>query len=102
MFGWFRSEPKTLVERRKLLASALADYSLYEPPHRQGPNALRRRQDQSEEEYFRLLREFIARGDENFRYFMEQRSARLAALYAFLRKFGVDGSLDDSGLAAVS
>lgn len=102
MFGWLKSEPKPLVERRELLAGILSDYPLYEPPHRQGPNFLRRRPNQSEEEYFRLLRDFSTRGDENFRYFMEQRSVRLAALYAFLREFGVDASLDDFGLAAVS
>jgi hypothetical protein len=102
MFRWLRREPKQLIERRQVLSPALSDYPLYQPPHRQGPNFLRRRQNQAEEEYVSYIHEFVARSDQNVLYFMEQRAARLAALQAFLGKFGVSASLDDAGLASVS
>ncbi|WP_456623310.1 hypothetical protein [Bradyrhizobium sp. P5_C12] len=101
MFRWLRREPQQLVERRKVLSPALADYPPYRPPHRQGP-FLRRRDDQAEEDYTRYSHEYAARSDENFAYFMGQRTARLAALQSFLNKFGVSASLDDAGLASVS
>src|SRR5689334_15454647 len=102
MFRWLQREPKQLVERRQAFAAPLMDYPLYQPPHRQGPNFLRHLQDQTEEEYVRYIQEFVARSDQNFHYFMEQRAARLAALQAFLGKFGVSAGLDDAGLASVS
>jgi len=102
MLRWFRREPRYLVERRQFLSDAVADYPLYQPPHRQGPNYLRSVQNQIEDEHIRLFREFMARAEENFQFFLEQRPARLAALYAFLDKFGVKVGLDDTGLSAVS
>jgi hypothetical protein len=102
MLRWFRRDPKFLTERRQFLSEAVADYPLYQPPHRQGPNYLRRVQNQKEDEHIRLFHEFMARGEENFQFFLEQRSARLAALYAFLDKFSVKASLDDTGLSSVS
>ena len=78
------------------------DYPLYQPPHRQGPNFLRNRESHSEDDYGRYIHEFTARSDQNFLYFMEQRATRIAALQAFLGKFGVSASLDDAGLASVS
>jgi hypothetical protein len=102
MFRWLRREPKQVVERRQALSPALVDYPLYQPPHRQGPNFLRRRQNQTEEEYVSHIHEFVARSDQNFVYFMEQRATRLAALHAFLGRLGVSASLDDAGLASVS
>jgi hypothetical protein len=103
MFNWLqRREPKDLIERRQFLSEAMVDYSVYQPPHRQGPNYIRRKSEQSEDEHIGLFRQFVARGNENFQYFMEQRNARLAALYGFLNKFGVNAGLDDAGLTAVS
>jgi hypothetical protein len=67
MFRWLQREPKQLVERRQALSAPLLDYPLYEPPHRQGPNFLRRRQNQTEEEYVSHIHEFVARSDQNFR-----------------------------------
>lgn len=102
MFRWLQREPKQLVERRQAMSTALLEYPLFEPPHRQGPNVLRRREGQTEEEHLKYTHEFVARSDQNFLYFMEQRATRLAALRAFLGTFGVDASLDDAGLASVS
>jgi hypothetical protein len=96
MFSWLKREPKQLIERRQVLSAALIDYPLYQPPHRQGPNSLRQIANQSEEDYFRQTREFVARSDQNFLYFMDQRATRLAALQGFLSKFGVSASLDDA------
>jgi hypothetical protein len=101
MFRWLQREPKQLVERRQVLSSALVDYPLYQPPYPQGP-FLRRRHDQTEEDYERYSHEYAARSEQNFGYFMQQRAARLVALQAFLGKFGVSASLDDAGLASVS
>jgi hypothetical protein len=102
MFRWLKREPKELIERRQVLSTPLADYPLYLPPHRQGPNFLRRRHNQTEEEYVSYIHEFVARSEQNFLYFMEQRATRLAALQAFLGTFGVSASPDDAGLASVS
>jgi hypothetical protein len=102
MFRWLRRDPKPLVERRQLILRALADYPAYDPPHRQGPNFLRRPPDRSEVEHEILLRQFLKRADENFRYFLEQRAARMTALSEFLMKFDVKMELDDAGLASVS
>jgi hypothetical protein len=101
MFRWQQREPKPLIERRQMLSPVLADYPLYQPPHPEGP-FLRRRQDQTEEDYKRYSHEYAARSEQNFGYFMEQRSARLLALQAFLDRFGVSASLDDAGLKSVS
>ena len=60
MFSWLRREPNQLVERRKALSVALVNYPLFEALHRQGPNFLRRRQDQTEEEHLNYIDEFIA------------------------------------------
>jgi hypothetical protein len=102
MFRWLKREPKQIVERRQVLSPALVDYPLYQPPHRQGPNCLRRRDNQTEEAYVSYIYEHVARSDQNFLFFMEQRATRLAALQTFLGKFGVNASLDDTGLASVS
>jgi hypothetical protein len=102
MFKWFKREPRMLVERRELLSPFIADYPLYQPPYRQGPNFLRRSPNQEEEAYLKTIPEFTARGDENFAYFMEQRASRMASLQSFLAKFGVSASPDDAGLADVS
>ena len=102
MFRWLRREPKILTEKRQLLSAAIADYPLYQPPIRQGPNFLRRTPQQSEEDYVRYAREYVARSEQNFEYFMGQRTARLTALQTFLQEFGVHASLDDIGLANVS
>lgn len=101
MFNWLRREPKELIERRQALAPALADYPLYQPPDHPGP-FLRRRHDQTEQDYMRYRDQYAVRSDENFRYFMDQRATRLAALKALLDRFGVSASLDDVGLASVS
>ena len=56
MFRWLRREPKQLIERQQALSPALMDYyPLYKPPHRQG-SFLRRRHDQTEDEYIRHRR----------------------------------------------
>lgn len=102
MFRWLQREPKQLAERRQALSAALLNYPLFEPPHRQGPNFLRRSQGQTEEEHLNYIHEFIARSDQNFLYFMDQRPTRLAALRAFLGTFGASTSLDDDGLTSVS
>jgi hypothetical protein len=102
VFRWLQRKPEELIERQQVLAPALVDYPLYQPPHRQGPNFLRRRPDQNEEDYARYVREFAARADQNFLYFMDQRAMRLAALQAFLGKFGVSTNLDDASIASVS
>ena len=102
MFNWLKREPRQLTERRKVLAAALIDYPLFQLPHRQGPNLRRRTQNQSEEDFTKQCREFVARADQNFLSFMEQRDTRLASLQAFLSKFGVYATLDDAGLANVS
>lgn len=102
MFRWLQREPKQLVERRQALSAALLNYPLFEPPHRQGPNFLRRRQDQTEEEHLNYIREFMSRSDQNFLYFMDERPTRLAALRKFLGTFGVSAGLDEAGLASVS
>jgi hypothetical protein len=39
---------------------------------------------------------------ENFDYFLQQRALRLQCLRSFLKKFEIDATTDDSGLAAVS
>jgi hypothetical protein len=101
MFRWLRREPKELTERRQVLSPALMDYPLYQPPHRLGP-FLRRHQDQTEQDYMRYRNEYVARSEQNFLHFMEQRTTRLAALQGFLGKFGVTAGLDDTGLASVS
>lgn len=92
MFGWLRREPARFVEHRRRMSDAYADYPIYEPPHRQGPDCPRHL----------LIQEFHARGSENFSYFMEHRRARLAAVGRFLAKFDVTMGIDDTGLAAVS
>ncbi|MCC8981127.1 hypothetical protein [Bradyrhizobium acaciae] len=102
MFGWLKREPKQLAEQRQLLLPVIADYPLYQPPHRQGPNFLRRTLDQSEEAYLKTIPEFVARADENFAYFMEQRASRVASLKLFLAKLGVSADFDDAGLASLS
>jgi len=102
MFRWLQRKPKELIERLQVLTPALVDYPLYQPPHRQGPNFLHRRPDLNEEEHIRYVREFVARADQNFLYFMDQRTARLAALQVFLGKFGANANLDDAGIASVS
>jgi hypothetical protein len=94
MFGWLRREPRHLVDLRHRMSQALADYPVYEPPHRQGPNAPRGSSDEE-------ARAFAARGRENFVYFEERRAARLSALRAFLAKFDVVAGLEE-GLAVVS
>jgi len=102
MFGWLRREPSHLAEHRRRAADALADYPIYEPPHRQGPNCPRHLRNQGEAAYRQHIQEFDARGRENFSYFMEHRHARLTTLTTFLAKFGVTMGVDDVGLAAVS
>lgn len=102
MFGWLRRDPKHLIERRQRMLPMLADYPAYDPPHRQGPNFLRRPPRQSEVEHEILLLRFIERGHENFSHFLEYRAARMTALAAFLDKFDVKMGFDDAGLAAVS
>jgi hypothetical protein len=101
MFRWLQREPKELIERRQALSPALVDYPLYQPPYRQGA-FLRRRPDQTEEDFARYSHEYAARSQQNFLYFMDQRATRLVALQAFLGRFGVSASLDDAGLASVS
>jgi hypothetical protein len=101
MFRWLQRESKELIERRQALSPALVDYALYQPPHRQGP-FLRRRHDQTEQDFARYSQEYAAQSEQNFLYFMEQRATRIAALEAFLGNFGVSASLDDAGLASVS
>ena len=81
---------------------SLANYPIYEPPYRQGPNFLRHLPGKSDEEYRGLLREFLERGRENFVHFMDHRHERLAALGAFLAKFDLNMDTNDDGLAAVS
>lgn len=102
MFRWLRRDQKPLMEARQLMARALVDYPVYEPPHRQGPAYLRRLPNQSEEKHSILLREFAERGRENFSNLMEHRDARMTALRTFLAKFDVQMGFDDAGLAAVS
>ena len=102
MFRWLQREPKRIVERQRVLSLALVDYPLYEPPHRQGPHYLRRRDNQTEDSYVSYVHQYVARSDQNFLFFMEQRATRLAKLQTFLGKFGVSASLDDTGLASVS
>ena len=102
MFGWLRREPALLTERRRRMFDALADYPIYEPPYRQGPNFIRHLPGKSKEEYRRLLREFLERGRENFVHFVGHRHERLTALGKFLAKFHVNTGTDDEGLAAVS
>lgn len=101
MFNWRKREPKELIERRQVLSSALVDYPLYQPPDHPGP-FLRRRHDQTEQDYMRYRDQYAARSDHNFLYFMEQRARRLAGLQEFLDKFGVSATLDDTGLAKMS
>jgi hypothetical protein len=101
MFNWLKREPKELIERRQVLSPALVDYQLYQPPDHPGP-FLRRRHDQTEQDYMRYRDQYAARSDQNFIYFMEQRATRLAALQGFLDKFEISASLDDAGLANVS
>lgn len=72
-------------KRVHLVKEMLADYPPYRPPH----NA---------NQVFLSPRE----GESNMLYFFEQKSMRLKYLYQFLAKFGVEGDLDDRGLAAVS
>jgi hypothetical protein len=84
MFRWLRLDPKHLRERRQSMRRALVGYPVYDPPHSQ-------RLPLSNEQ-----------GQENFRYFLEHREARMAALSAFLEKFDVKMGFDDVGLAAVS
>jgi hypothetical protein len=102
MFGWLRRDPKPLIDARQLMAHALADYPVYEPPHRQGPAYLRRRPSQTEEEYGVLFSDFVERGRENFHHLMAHRDERMSALSTFLAKFGMEMGFDDAGLAAVS
>jgi hypothetical protein len=102
MFGWFRREPTHVEERRHQMLDAVADYPVYQPPHRQGPNHPNRLRIKGDEKYIHSFRDFLARGRENFEYFLENRETRLAALQAFLAKFDVKMSRDDAGLAAVS
>ena len=101
MFNWLKREPKELIERRQALSPALVDYPLYQPPDHPGP-FLRRRDDQTEQDFMRYRDQYAARSDENFIYFMEQRATRVAALQGFLDKFDVSANLDDTGLANVS
>ena len=79
MFNWLKREPKELIERRQALSPALVDYPLYQPPDHPGP-FLRRRDDQTEQDFMRYRDQYAARSDENFIYFMEQRATRVAAL----------------------
>jgi hypothetical protein len=84
MFGWFRREPSHVTERRQRLADALAGYPPYEPPD-WGPD------DKWGDAHWEYVR-----------FFLDNRSRRLEALRAFLAKFGVDVTLKDSGIMAVS
>ena len=103
MFGWLRRAPSRRAEQQREMASALADYPIYDPPHRQDRNWQRRPVGESyDEEDLRLMREFNARGRENFSYFMNHRDERLTALGTFLAKLGVIMDLDETGLASVS
>lgn len=65
--------------------SALANYPLYSPPHRQHPWFL----------------DFDS-AKEDGQYFFEQRTERVRILSEFLRAFNVDLALEGPGLAAVS
>ena len=102
MFSLFRHEPKHLKECRTRMFEALADYPVYEPPYRQGPNHPSQLLNRGKEEHFKSYRDFLAHGRENFTYFMEHRDARLAALGTFLEKFEVKMDIDDNGLNSVS
>jgi len=95
MFGWLRREPRHLADHCRRMLEALADYPVYEPLHRQGPNCPRHFPDQE-------MQEFAARGRDNFAYFMEHRAERLNALKGFLAGFGVSIDLQEPGLATVS
>jgi len=95
MVNWLRREPKQIREQRRRMLDILADYPIYEPLHRQGPNAPRHLGDND-------AQAFVARGRENFIHFMEQRHERLAALGTLLAQFGIDVGLDDKGLANIS
>jgi hypothetical protein len=101
MFRWLRREPKELIERRLVLSPGLQDYPLYQPPHSLGP-LLRRRADQTDQDFQRYSDDYSTRSKQNFAYFIEQRAARLGALKTFLAGFGVSADLDDAGLASVS
>jgi len=67
------------------IKSALLDYPVFSPPHLRSEIELP-----------------IGSARENFSYFLEHLSFRLCALQNFLKKFGVDATTDDQGLAAVS
>jgi hypothetical protein len=102
MFRWLLPYPKHLRQRRQFIREALADYPVYEPPHRQGPNFLPRLPHQSEDEYQIVIHQFLDRGRENLSHLLAHRDARMTALSALLAKFGVKMGFDDAGLAAVS
>jgi hypothetical protein len=102
MFRWLRRNPRPLAEQRRRIFDALADYPVYEPPHRQGPNFRYKAPDESDDQYHRATKEFLARGEENFIHLMAHRHERLAALRAFLSKFDIASGVDDVGLSAVS
>ena len=80
--AWVRPE---LWYRAWKVTSALAKYPAYAPPHLHNEIGL------SPDE-----------ARENFDYFLERRAFRLQVLSEFMRKFGIDATTNDSGLAAVS
>jgi hypothetical protein len=79
-----RLRPRAWFRARRL-RSALVGYSVYTPPNMQNEIALSR-----------------DKAKENFDYFLQRRALRLQCLRDLLKKFEVDASTDDNGLAAVS
>lgn len=99
MFRWLSLEPAQLVARRQWMLKQLEGYPVWAPPHRQGPNATRLK---NHEENLRQIRDFKRLSDENFEYFLRQRSDRIEALRVLLGGFNAIVATNDAGLEVVS
>ena len=96
------SQTKRLIERQQVLAPALVDYPLDQPSHRQGPNFLRRRRDQNEEDYAREVPRICrASGSELSLFHGSAHHASRRAASVSGKVWG-ERSLDDAGIASVS
>jgi hypothetical protein len=102
MFSWLRRDPDHLVQHRRRLFDALADYPVYAPPYRQGPNHAIGAQSVNDDASRKSFADFLTRGQENFAYFLRNQEGRISSLRAFLNKFEVKLDTDDAGISVAS
>lgn len=107
MVFWIKNwVEKTIRDRsrRSEIESALGAYPIYNPPHRQSPNFLRMK-NADPTAHTLYIEEFTQRSDENFRYFLDQKSFRIEALRGIIRWMDISNNFfrfDDAELQSIS